>query len=209
LVTLTFLSGQVSSRARPTRSTAGSRLAEAIAAEKLDEYGDSCRRFIQPRGAKTSAKRKRLATDVSLGDAADAIDTDTEDKTFAMSVSEGGCDDDSSDSGSDDVQIGNEEVSIISFDPSSFKLIHYKSKIANMLPSKTIPDVKNRKRHALKPKNKKLSAAAAPPRKKARTMSDTEVEIIGGNAAMRRTTVSPASSFQVSYPVPVKVRKVL
>jgi hypothetical protein len=46
-----------------------------------------------------------------------------------------------------------------------------------MLPSKTIPDVKNRK-HALKPRTMKTTAAAtAPSRKKARITSDTEVEV--------------------------------
>jgi hypothetical protein len=89
-----------------------------------------------------------------------------------------------------------------------------------MLPSKTIPDVKNRKRHVLKPKTKMTAATAAPPRKKARLTSGhgTEVEVIGdedsphtgrnsGDAAARGTNLSAASSFEVSYPV--KVRNVL
>jgi hypothetical protein len=82
-----------------------------------------------------------------------------------------------------------------------------------MLPSKTIPEVKNRKCHALKPKTTKTTAAA-PPRKKARITSGTEVEDSphtrqsSGDAAVRSVTISPASSFQVSYPVPVKARNV-
>jgi hypothetical protein len=36
-----------------------------------------------------------------------------EDKTFAISVSDSGCDDDSPDSDSDGIEIGNEEVWII------------------------------------------------------------------------------------------------
>ena len=40
----------------------------------------------------------------------EAIDTDIDDGTFAISVSEGGCDDDSSDSDSDGIEIRNEEV---------------------------------------------------------------------------------------------------
>ena len=48
---LIYFSGQLGQRSRPTRTTAGTRLADAIAAEKLDEYGSSCRRFIQPRDA--------------------------------------------------------------------------------------------------------------------------------------------------------------
>jgi len=99
-----FLLGQ---RSRPIRTTAGTRLADALAAEKLDENGLSCRRFIQPRDAKASAKRKQPTTDKLHGD---AMDTDTEDKTFAISVSEGECDDDLSDSDSDDIEIGNNEV---------------------------------------------------------------------------------------------------
>jgi hypothetical protein len=89
---------------------------EAIAAEKLDEYGSSCHRFILPHNAKTPAKCKRPTTDESHGiGGGDAIqvDTDTGDKTFAISVSEGGCDDDSPDSDSDGIEIGNEEVWII------------------------------------------------------------------------------------------------
>jgi hypothetical protein len=83
-----------------------------------------------------------------------------------------------------------------------------------MLPSKTIPEVKNRKGHALKPKTMKTTAATAPARKKARIASGTEVEDkqrarhSGGDAAARSATISPASSFQASYPVPVKVRNV-
>jgi len=107
------LSGQVGQRSRPIRASAGTRLAEAIAAEKLDEYGSSCRRFIVPRDAKLSAKRKRPTTDESRGVGGGnviQVETDTEDKTFAISVSEGGCDDESPDSDSDGIEIGNEEV---------------------------------------------------------------------------------------------------
>ena len=73
-----------------------------------------------------------------------------------------------------------------------------------MLPSKMIPEVKNRKGHALKPKIIKTTATTTPARKKARITSGTEVE----DAAARSVTISPASSFQVSYPVPVKVRNI-
>lgn len=104
--------GQVSQRSRPLRATAGTRLAEAIAAEKLDEYGLSCRRFTLPQDAKVSAKRKRPTTNESRG-RGDTIDTDTEDKTFTASVSEGGSDDNSPDSDSDGIEIGNEEVRLL------------------------------------------------------------------------------------------------
>jgi len=46
-----------------------------------------------------------------------------------------------------------------------------------MLPSKTIPKVGNRKCHALRPKTK--TATTAPPRKKTRITSGTEVNVIG------------------------------
>ena len=83
-----------------------------------------------------------------------------------------------------------------------------------------IPDVKNRKHRTLKPKTMKMTAAgAAPPKKKVRITSGTEVEVIEsedslgtgrstGDAA-GRGTISPASSFQVSYPVPAKVCDIL
>jgi hypothetical protein len=90
-----------------------------------------------------------------------------------------------------------------------------------MLPSKTIPKGKNQKCHALKPKTTKATAAAvAPPRKKARITSGIEVEVLedgpcaehsSGDATARMprsVTISPASSFQMSYPVPAKVRSV-
>jgi len=103
------LSGRVGQRSHPICATAGTRLAEAIAAEKLDENGVSCCRFVLPH-AKVSAKRKQPTTNVSRGD---AIDTDSEDETYADPVSEGGCDDDSPDSSDDDIEIGNGEVWII------------------------------------------------------------------------------------------------
>jgi hypothetical protein len=86
---------------------AGTRLAQAIAAEKLDKYRVFCRRFVLPHNTKASGKCKRPTTDESRGN---AIDTDMEDKTFVISVSEGGCSDDSPDLDSDDIEIGNKEV---------------------------------------------------------------------------------------------------
>ena len=77
-----------------------------------------------------------------------------------------------------------------------------------MLPSKTIPEIKNQKRHSLKPKTKPTATAAAPPRKKTRMMSGTEVELTEDKDSLhagQSMTISPSSSFQASYPVPVKV----
>src|SRR6267154_417167 len=85
------------------------------------------------------------------------------------------------------------------------------SKIADMLPSKTIPEVKNQKRHALKPKTK-TTAATAPTSKKVKITSGTKVDIIEDEDSPhvgRSTIISPLSSFQASYPVPVKVHNVL
>jgi len=56
-----------------------------------------------------SPKRKRPTTDESHSDVIQ-VDTDTEDKTFTISVSDVGYDDDSPDLGSDGIDIGNEEV---------------------------------------------------------------------------------------------------
>jgi hypothetical protein len=103
------LSGQVGQRSRPIRSTAGTRYAEAIAAEKLNEYGSACRRFIQPRDAKAPAKRKRPTTVVSHSDAI-PVSSDPEDQTFAITVSDSGNEDDSPDSDSEDIEIANKEV---------------------------------------------------------------------------------------------------
>jgi hypothetical protein len=83
-----------------------------------------------------------------------------------------------------------------------------------MLPSKTIPDTKNRKGHALKPKTiakTTAGSAAAPPKKKSKIQSGTgEVEIIEDNERTGRgggssaaNSISPASSFQMSHPVKV------
>jgi hypothetical protein len=96
-------------RSRLIRTAAGARLAEAIAAEKLNEDGTSSRCFTLPCDAKASAKRKRPITDNSELPG-DAIDTDTEDVTYAISVSEG--DDDSLVLDEEAIEIGNQEVCI-------------------------------------------------------------------------------------------------
>jgi len=103
------LSGQVGQRSRPIHATAGIRLAEAIAAEKLDEYGQSCHCFILPQDAKVSAKCKQPTTNKLHGDVIQ-VDTNTDDKKFSISVSKGGCDDDSLDLDNNDIEIGNEKV---------------------------------------------------------------------------------------------------
>jgi hypothetical protein len=95
---------------------------EAIAAEKLDEFGNAsswC--FIQPPNARglprATAKHKRTTadstdpTDPTATNPTDQIDTDTEDQTFAISVSDGGSESSDDDTDSDGIEeIGNEEV---------------------------------------------------------------------------------------------------
>jgi hypothetical protein len=86
-------------RSRPVRATAGTRLAAAIAAEKLDEFGNPIRvqsstRRLKPRDP---VKRKRAAMDVD--------ETDADDKNFSASSIEDG-----SDGNSDVMEISNEEV---------------------------------------------------------------------------------------------------
>ena len=94
-------------------------------------------------------------------------------------------------------------MSVLSF--YFIKLIKSTIKLAAMLPSKTIPDVKNRKHHALKPRPIKLtSTTAAPPRKKVRVASATEVEGEDGDGP--HAGHKPArctASFQASFPAKV------
>ncbi len=80
-------------------------------AKKLDEYGQSCHCFILPQDMKVSAKCKQPTTDELYGDVIQ-VDTDTEDKNlnFSISVSKGGCDDNSLDSDNNDIKNGNEEI---------------------------------------------------------------------------------------------------
>lgn len=92
-----FLLGQ---RIRPVRATAGTRLAAAIAAEKLDEFGNTIRsRPAQPLKPRGPAKRKRATMD-------DEDETDADDQNFAAASST----EDEADH-SDVIDITNEEVS--------------------------------------------------------------------------------------------------
>jgi len=97
-----FFSGQ---RSRPVRATTGARLAAALAAEKLDEFGQPVqsfrRRVTQPLKPRGITKRKRATVD-------DA-DTDVEDENFVASSTEDG-----SDSDRDLMEISNEEVGNVS-----------------------------------------------------------------------------------------------
>jgi hypothetical protein len=82
---------------------------EAIAAEKLDEYGSSCHRFIRPRDAKLSAKRKRPITDESLGGTIQ-VGNDTEDKSYAILVFNGANDNLPESEEDNDIEVRNDKV---------------------------------------------------------------------------------------------------
>lgn len=77
----------------------------------------------------------------------------------------------------------------------------YTLQIADMLPSKTVPEINNGKKQmrALKPKVK--VTATAPPKKKVRSHSvevqEIEDEDSARNIAMRNSGFSPTSSFQI------------
>ena len=67
-----------------------------------------------------------------------------------------------------------------------------------MLPSKTIPEVKNKKQHMLKHKTLKLTSAhTAPLRKKVRLTPSTDVE--GKDGPHAEQSSASGSTFQVSY----------
>jgi hypothetical protein len=73
------------------------------------------------------------------------------------------------------------------------------SQIADMLPSKTVPDANNGKKPKRKPKPKVM--ATAPPKKKARA-SSVEIEEIEDedsthNIAARNNGISPTNSFKI------------
>jgi hypothetical protein len=178
---------------------AGTRLATAVAAEKLDEFGNpvqlSCRRRTQPLKPRGTIKRKRATIDDD--------ETDVGNKNFAASFTEDGSDDNS-----DIMDISNQEVRMVlpDFGTNDFNTLQ----VADMLPSKTIPEV-NRKRHThtLKAKAK---TTTAPPNNKARARS-VEVEetkdddssprnITTRNAtnASSNASISSISSFQISHP---------
>ena len=94
-----FILSESGLRSRPVRATAGARLAEAIAAERLDEFGNPITRRLNP--SRLLSKRKRLSPD------ADGVDSDPEDKTFGDADGGSNSDDDSD---TDIMEIGNEEV---------------------------------------------------------------------------------------------------
>ena len=87
---------------RPLRSTAGSQLAAAIAAEKLDEFGNP----IQPRRLPGESRNSRIDAKRKRDDAND-VDTDVDDDNF---VSDSSASDGESERDNSDVQEVSNEV---------------------------------------------------------------------------------------------------
>jgi hypothetical protein len=81
----------------------------------------------------------------------------------------------------------------------------YTLQIADMLPSKTVPEVNNAKKHwqtwTLRPKPKVKVTATAPPKKKARAclveVEEIEDEDNACNITAKNSNISPTSSFQI------------
>ena len=90
-------------RAHPVRNTNGARLASAIAAEKLDEFGNT----VQPRRPHGQSWNTRVK---HKWDAAKDVDTDLDDDNYVSSSSSdvGSLDGDDSEVG--EIQVSNEEV---------------------------------------------------------------------------------------------------
>lgn len=112
---LIFLSDWPRQCSHPVHSTAGARLAKAIAAEKLNEYGLSICQFVQPlHDIKGLAEHKQpIASHIVFhSEPLEAFqdDSNPEDKSFAISVSDSINNDDLPDSDSKDIEISNEEV---------------------------------------------------------------------------------------------------
>ncbi|KAF8219691.1 hypothetical protein L208DRAFT_1338569 [Tricholoma matsutake] len=167
-----------STRSSARVTTGSAQLAAAIAAEKLDEFGNLLQPHQranagQPCTSWAAPKCKRTVTD-NPG-------TDADDDNFTTSSTDDALDNDGD---TNIMDISNEEI-------------------ADMLPSKTIPEVNHdngkKPTHALKPKVK--VTATAPLNKKARARS-VEVEEIEDkdsacNIAARNNGISLASSFEI------------
>jgi hypothetical protein len=93
------------------RATAGTRLAAAIAPEKLDEFGNPIpsyfRHAAQPRNSGTTTAKRKRATKATNNDQAD---TDVDDEDFESDDSSESAGDAPDDANTDIMEISNEEV---------------------------------------------------------------------------------------------------
>ncbi|KAI0000617.1 hypothetical protein BJV74DRAFT_794312 [Russula compacta] len=145
---------------------------QAIAAKKLNKYGSSCHCFIKPCNAKASAKCKQPTINESHGD---AIDSDTEDKTFVITVSSNNnCNNNLSDLASDDIEIGNNK---------NQKCCALKPKVMKMTATSTT-HLKKKARKTSGTKIKVIDGEDSP-----------YIRHSTGNAAGRSVMISPSSSF--------------
>jgi hypothetical protein len=78
-----------------------------------------------------------------------------------------------------------------------------------MLPSKTIPEVNNRKKQTRKPRPKVMATMTAPSKKRARACSveveEIEDEDSAPNIAARNSSISPTGSFEITNTKKVNV----
>jgi hypothetical protein len=129
----------------------------------------------------------------------DDTSTDVEDKDFATSST----DDESDDANADVMDISNDEV--LSIQTYYLLLISIDTlQIADMLPSKTMPEVNTKKKpmHALKPTTIKVAMVLQLlPKKKARAclveVEEIEDKDSACNINVRNSGISPTSSFQI------------
>ena len=218
--TLASVSGR---RFRPVRLNTGAQLKEAIAEEKLDEYGNPTqlrahrRQPKQPRNPCTSNSKRKRADEVVTGDAGD---TDPDDDDFNSNTSsDTGSELVDEDASLEVVEISNEEVwtstsigSMVRFPALVVIDSFHTQQIAEMLPAKTIPDRScGGQSRTLKQKNRtSTSSGIVHPKKKARSCS-VEVERVpannrSSNTIQRTTSISStASSQKVGNANPISV----
>ena len=96
------------------------------------------------------------------------------------------------------MEIGNEEVSILLHIPFLLLMNVDTLQIADMLPAKTVPEVKNKKKQTCALKHK---AVTVPPKKNTRVrlaeVEEIEDEKSMCNLAGNNSSISPSSSFQM------------
>jgi hypothetical protein len=170
----------IDQRKRPVRNTNNTRLADAIAAEQVDEYGNPTkpfqRRILQPRKTTTSRKRKQ----------ADDASTDVDDDNFVDSPASS--DPESESEADNDAGIMIEEVrhcALLVIQPLTTSIV---IQIVDILPSKTVPEPNNGK---VTSKSKRKRLASVRQKKKLRRHS-VEIEEIEDEDSPRRLSAQNA-----------------